>query len=329
MRKHCHSKHTRTRPSRSSSLKRIPRHFVDRNHKPEIAVSIGEPLSDSGWGKGIAFTGFVGFQPLDKICNDLKAVLELRQAIGDDRLVEEFISEPSKESLRALYAALLSRDQDSIRTCIDTLLKRVAAGDWLTDDESKETGMLLQKINGQYPGDVGILSTTFFMNLLKLKRGEAVYIGADEIHAYLEGDIIECMAVSDNVLNVAFVPPDERQTTDFVRALTFTSREGDFWRLGHSAYKRSKHGKKQAYEPPLEEFVVLGTALKKGEKEVLSAVEGPTVGIVLKGATRVTAGASMILQEGSIVFVAPTNRIHIEAIGAEGNEMWWATVSAD
>jgi mannose-6-phosphate isomerase len=39
------------------------------------------------------------------------------------------------------------------------------------------------------------------MNFLTLNPGEAIYIPADGIHAYLSGDIIECMARSNNVLN--------------------------------------------------------------------------------------------------------------------------------
>jgi len=49
------------------------------------------------------------------------------------------------------------------------------------------------KINQDFPGDVGVLSL-FFLNLIRLKPGQAIYLGANEIHAYLDGDCIECMA---------------------------------------------------------------------------------------------------------------------------------------
>lgn len=163
-----------------------------------------------------------------------------------------------------------------------------------------------------------MLSSIFFMNFVKLKRGESVYIGADEVHAYLEGDIIECMAVSDNVLNVAFVPEEERQSKDFIRALTFTARDQDHWRLEHRTYRKSKNGKTQSYEPPLEEFVVLGTSLAAGENETLQAVDGPSIGVVLKGTVTITAGESLTLDQGSIVFVSPGNDIIMEPVNGRG-----------
>lgn len=307
--------------------KRDPENFVDANHKPEIAVVIGEPIDEGVWGEGIAFTGFVGFQPLEAISSHLKSVSEIRQAISNDSVVDNFISKPSKETLKAVYSALLQRSQDDITPHVEALVRRVSSADWASDPTSQEIALLVQKVNAQYPGDVGVISTTFFMNFIKLKRGESVYIGADEVHAYLEGDIIECMAVSDNVLNVAFVPPEERQAKDFIRALTFTARDKDFWRLGHQTYKRSKEGKTQSYEPPLEEFVVLGTSLEAGEKEVLKAINGPSIGIVVKGTMKVSAEQTFTLDAGSIVFVAPNHDIYIES-SMGGGEMWWSVASA-
>jgi mannose-6-phosphate isomerase class I len=36
---------------------------------------------------------------------------------------------------------------------------------------------------------------SFFMNLMELKKGEGMYVGADGPHAWLKGDIVELMAV--------------------------------------------------------------------------------------------------------------------------------------
>ena len=132
------------------------------------------------------------------------------------------------------------------------------------------------------------------------------------------------MAVSDNVLNTAFVPPAERQVADFVRALTFTARDTAHWRLTHGWYRKSKMTVTQVYAPPLEEFVVLGTSLTDSGKEVLGAVEGPTIGIVTSGKVRVTVGEEHEeLEAGGIVFVVPGHDIHVDQIEKE-SEMWWA-----
>lgn len=207
--------------------------------------------------------------------------------------------------MKAVYTALLQRPQAAIAPLVASPLQRIASG---ASRFPPEITRLVRTVNDQYAGDVGVFATVFFMNFVKLARGEAVYIGAHEAHAYLAGDIIECMAVPDNVLNVAFVAPAERRTADFVRALTFTARSEEHWRLSHARYAKSKTGKTQAYDPPLEEFVVLGTALKQGETETLAAVDGPTLGIVTSGKMKVSVdGEALTLDEGSICWsLGPT-----------------------
>jgi mannose-6-phosphate isomerase len=50
-----------------------------------------------------------------------------------------------------------------------------------------------------FPGDPGILSP-LYLNVLKLKPPEAIYLPAGILHAYVYGLGVECMANSDNVL---------------------------------------------------------------------------------------------------------------------------------
>lgn len=57
----------------------------------------------------------------------------------------------------------------------------------------------------QYPGDVGVISA-FFLNYVKLNPGEALYLGANEPHAYICGECIEAMATSDNVVRAGLTP---------------------------------------------------------------------------------------------------------------------------
>ncbi|CAD6248341.1 unnamed protein product [Miscanthus lutarioriparius] len=70
----------------------------------------------------------------------------------------------------------------------------------LTDKEQ-----LVLSLERQYQEDVGVLATLFF-NYVKLSPGEALYIGANEPHAYLSGECIECMATSDNVVRAGLTP---------------------------------------------------------------------------------------------------------------------------
>lgn len=44
-----------------------------------------------------------------------------------------------------------------------------------------------------------------------LAAGEAICLPANHIHAYVSGQLLECMATSDNVINAAFTGGGERQ----------------------------------------------------------------------------------------------------------------------
>jgi mannose-6-phosphate isomerase len=64
---------------------------------------------------------------------------------------------------------------------------------------------LFLRIYDQFPGDVGTLAV-FFLNYVKLQPGEAIYLAANEPHAYLSGELVEAMANSDNVIRAGLTP---------------------------------------------------------------------------------------------------------------------------
>jgi mannose-6-phosphate isomerase class I len=68
-----------------------------------------------------------------------------------------------------------------------------------------EKEQVILSLERQYPEDVGVLAALLF-NYVKLSPGEAIYIGANEPHAYLSGECIECMATSDNVVRAGLTP---------------------------------------------------------------------------------------------------------------------------
>ncbi|KAH8100719.1 mannose-6-phosphate isomerase [Cristinia sonorae] len=310
--------------------------FVDANHKPEIAIAIGEPLtSDGGWGDEVAFTGFAGFRPLEEIQQFIQNIPELARAIGDKQATTQFLEKPSKDTLKAVFGALLSRgvaDQAAVSEQIRALVDGIQSGGTTSRKYlDEEMVKVLIKLDGQYPGNVGVLVASFFMNFVKLMRGEAVYIGADEIHAYLEGDIIECMAVSDNVLNAAFTAAAQArdQVPTFLSMLTYTSRPTANWSLPHTPYKYSQNKLTRVYAPPLEEFVVLGTYLSEEQGvEVLGAIGGPTVGIILKGRVKVAldvAGSEPLeLERGGVFYAVPHRQVTLQLLDGKGGEVWCA-----
>lgn len=149
------------------------------------------------------------------------------------------------------------------------------------------------------------------------------------------------MAISDNAVNAGFDSPSSLapQVDTFAKALTFTARTASHWALPAQSYQRSRQRRTVKYDPPLDEFTVIGTFLSalKAKQENLDPADGPTIGIITRGKLRVSASSgkgkdSLDLDEGSVVFVPPGNEIQVEVIEGKGQEsageVWWALWSA-
>lgn len=165
---------------------------------------------------------------------------------------------------------------------------------------------LLPRLAKQYDKtDNGTVVALITMNYLRLKVGDSIYIPADGIHAYLSGDIIECMARSNNVLNTGFCPRADRDSVEtFCSVLTFTPHDANEAILPPSKFDRGKNGKTKLYKPPLSEFSMLATEIGDGESETISALGGPSIMIVTKGEGTLKAdGKEHKLSEGYIFFV--------------------------
>jgi len=176
--------------------------------------------------------------------------------------------------------------------------------------------------------DPGILVALITMNYVVLQPGEAVYVPADGIHAWLSGDIIECMARSNNVLNFGFCPRADRNNTDLVcDLLTFTPHSAEEAMLKPTSWERSQKGKTKVFNAPMSEFDILETKLGKGEKEVLGALKGPSVFVVTSGGAtmRVKEQGEVSLGEGKVYFVAQGTGLEFEA-GGEGAVVYTAFV---
>jgi mannose-6-phosphate isomerase len=64
---------------------------------------------------------------------------------------------------------------------------------------------LVAPLGQAYPGDVGVVAA-LLLNELRLRTGDAVFMPAGNLHAYLSGFGVEVMAASDNVLRGGLTP---------------------------------------------------------------------------------------------------------------------------
>lgn len=166
---------------------------------------------------------------------------------------------------------------------------------------------MLDRLSKQYTEfDNGNLVAALLMNYMTLGPGDSVFVPADSIHAYLEGDIVECMARSDNVLNTGFCPAPERDSVElFGQALTFFPHDAQHALLPRRKSDKGQSGKTDVYGPPISEFSVLCTVLGGGEKETHKAILGPSLMIVTKGEGRmkIPGDQTVELREGLVFFV--------------------------
>ncbi|KAF2847135.1 mannose-6-phosphate isomeras-like protein [Plenodomus tracheiphilus IPT5] len=277
--------------------KKNPDQFTDPNHKPEIALALGD------------FEAFVGFKPLKEIQHllqlaPLKIFLpEVQKPEFDDQTLKHVVKTmltASEATVRKTNDALLALPKDSF-----------GSHTYIPD--------LIPRLSEQYDkADNGTLVALITMNYLQLKEGDSIYIPADGIHAYLSGDIIECMARSNNVLNTGFCPRADRDSVDmFCSVLTFTPHDAKESMLSSVKFDKSKNDKSKLYAPPLSEFSLYATTLGDGESDTIAKVGGPSIMIVTEGeGTLMADGKEHKLSAGYIFFVGQGVELEYQATKA-------------
>lgn len=136
------------------------------------------------------FSGFCGFRPPQQIAGFIDSVPEFAAVLGAS--AESFKSKfaggvksdaQTKEGLKEMFTALMTAYDGPVAEQVEKLVARLAKE---TGDENKEERELVATLNKDFPGDVGIFCT-FVLNIVHLKPGEAVFLKANEPHAYLDG----------------------------------------------------------------------------------------------------------------------------------------------
>lgn len=274
--------------------KKDPDNFTDPNHKPEIALALGK------------FEAFCGFKPLARIAKllDKPGLQEYIPAGG----LEKF----DDKALKAVVNKMLKADDATIKQAY-TAITNTPADEWGSED-SYIPGLAPRLAEQYSEADPGSLVALITMNYLVLEAGDSIYIPADGIHAYLAGDIIECMARSNNVLNTGFCPRAERNSADlFCNTLTFKPHSPEECMLK----PKEASGKTKVYSPPLAEFDVSETNLKSDEKESLASVAGSRIVLATKGNGELkVSGHAVKFSEGQTFFVKAGNALDIEASDA-------------
>ncbi|KAG2342967.1 mannose-6-phosphate isomerase [Suillus weaverae] len=291
-----------THPDKKTSEKlhaEQPTVYTDPNHKPEMALALTD------------FKALCGFMPIARIAEYVKTVPEFNSLI-DPSIVTEFLNctnlseSEQKAVLKKLFAALMTADVSNIATQLRTLVARYQRGGQKPIEEDVKD--LVLTLNEQFPKDVGVFCP-FMLNYVRMTPGQAIFLGAGEPHAYVEGDVMECMANSDNVIR-AGLTPKPKDIPNLVSVLTYTPSD---WQK-HMVKPVHITPRTRKYDPPIQDFTVLQVKTQKGETETHEAIPGPSIAIVTEGSGRVSwSGGELDLQAGSVIFVGAETKIKITA----------------
>lgn len=308
------------------------KNYPDDNHKPEMTIAI------------TPFDGLCGFRPLAEISHFFATVPSLNRLVGEAEADEftsavegkETSSDPEDEkanrkALQKVFASLMNSESSDIEAAAKELVKAAEqegssfAGDGGPSNNGKELSELIIRLNSQFPSDIGLF-VFFFLNYVKLEVGEAMFLKADDIHAYLSGEVIECMASSDNVVRAGFTPKF-KDVKNLVSMLTYSYApiseqkmspvDYPYVTLNRTAYSASSTA--TLYDPPIEEFSVVKTDLKsEGAKATFEAIAGPSIILCTKGEGKISVGPKTEdVKEGYVYFVGATAEVVLESASEE------------
>lgn len=285
-----------------------PEHYGDDNHKPEMAIAITD------------FEGFCGFRPLNEISSFISSVPELSDILGEaansfqDAVTRNIDKVNGKKALQEAFKSLMTTKAADIEKLANKLVARAKAegASFAGKHGGKEFADLIIRLDSQFPQDIGLF-VALFLNFVKLKPGEAMFLRADDIHAYLAGDIVECMAASNNVVRAGFTPKFKDVDT-LVDMLTYSYAPISEQKMQPEKFDRAEgEGSTLLYNPPIDEFAVLKTDLAKGQMETIHGLHGPSILIVTSGNGVLSVGhKTRESKEGFIYFIGATAELQMK-----------------
>ncbi|MCG7290838.1 mannose-6-phosphate isomerase, class I [Corynebacterium afermentans] len=266
------------------------RNYKDPNHKPELIVALTE------------FRALAGFRPVP----DTAAFFAELGSAELDRYTT-LLPTDGEGDLRALFTTLISLPHqprveliESVQRAAEELVDQHSAPAWMVD-----AAEVYLELNRAYPGDVGVLAA-LLLNVLTLAPGEAAFLRAGQLHAYLSGLGVEVMANSDNVLRGGLTTKHV-DVPELVKVLDFSTLENP------RAEAAPSHGGVE-FQLPVDSFAVRVHSLAHGETLVIDE-DGPAIVLCTSGEVRGPDG--FVLSQGNAAWAPASEReVQLTAEGA-------------
>jgi mannose-6-phosphate isomerase len=253
------------------------RNYKDDRHKPEMIVALTE------------FEALCGFKTEKQIRNLLESMLDPTDV---------------SEGLKSLVSHWLEifASEDGLQNLFVDITNRRGNLDGVTAELTQQANLSAQfelaaRLNILYPGDPGVI-LALLMNHVWLEPGEALFLPAGNIHAYLSGLGIEIMASSDNVLRGGLTPKHV-DVAELQKVLTFAGGPVDLVKT-----KELSRGLFE-YVAPVDDFILYRAELS-GDV-VMADLNIPGASIVLCTAGEIAVSNSIeervVLQRGEAAFI--------------------------
>ena len=247
------------------------RNYRDTGHKPELLYALSNQ-----------FRALCGFAPASAT----------RERIG--KMIE---AHPAPTGLRSLQDRLIS--DSFIGPTFEWLISRGEGVDRLIDDvvdaATAVSGVefdLVGELALAHPGDPGIV-ISLMLNFVSLRQGEALFLPAGNIHAYIEGFGIEVMSSSDNVLRGGLTAK-HIDVPELLSILNFAPLPVPY------LFPQTEGIGVVAFRPPTQDFALLLV-----EHAGVVALTGPAVLLCVDGNFAVTgAMGSMQIARGASSYVS-------------------------
>jgi len=212
------------------------RNYKDDNHKPECICAL-TPL----WALN-------GFRKISKMLS----LLEKACPHGLEGEIAKLRKKPDSQGLKRFFHSLMTMSGRRQKQIIDTAL--LNAQNLLKDNQAFGWMIHLQR---EYPDDMGIFAP-ILLNLICLEPGQAMFLPAGELHAYLDGVGLELMANSDNVLRGGLTPKHV-DVPELLNVLTFKERKITI------LSKKTINNCEAIYSCESEEFILSVITINKGK----------------------------------------------------------------
>lgn len=277
-----------------------PEHYPDDNHKPEIAIAL-DSLD--------ALVGFISNQEYSEL---LDTTPELNLLVRNIEIPANNLQE-GVQKLFHLWETDRKSFADTSRKIHERLtLKSIP-------DETEQ--LFLRQFDKRGPEDIGLIFL-FFLQRVHLEPGDAVFLAPGVPHAYLSGNIIECMANSDNVVRLGL-------TNKFcdVNALSDILVYDE---LADYRIVPDKLGFVSEYGSPAKEFKVKLLDLPEGEAESFPSRTSLSMFIVIAGEISLHWGGdnescTCVFKRGHS-FIAPANLPEFKIRARHGSKLFYVEI---